>query len=215
MANSKTDFAVPRKPAMIQINDAELFDVVKTGWRYSIAAREDGRKKRGSTSRGEYAMRELRLSKVYQLLEPGPVVLLTTAHNGRANVMTMSWHMMIEFEPPQVACVVSIAIPTRKLAAKVVKVGNSTGRDTDKFAAFELTQVPSARVKPPLIGECFANLECRVTDTRFVAKYNLCILEVVKAWFDPAQKNPKTIHHRGYGTFVVDGRVIHLKSRMR
>ena len=39
----------------------------------------------------------LPLSKVYQLLEPGPVVLLTTAHKGRANVMTMSWHMMVEF----------------------------------------------------------------------------------------------------------------------
>ena len=52
-------------------------------------------------------MRELPLSKVYQLLEPGPVVLLTTARGVHVNVMTMSWHMMIEFEPPQVACVVS------------------------------------------------------------------------------------------------------------
>jgi hypothetical protein len=54
-------------------------------------------------------MRELPLSKVNQLLEPGPVVLLTTARRGRANVMTMSWHMMVEFEPPLVACVVSSA----------------------------------------------------------------------------------------------------------
>ena len=55
-------------------------------------------------------MRELALNKVYQLLEPGPVVLLSTAHHDRANVMTMSWHMMVEFEPPLVACVVSNAI---------------------------------------------------------------------------------------------------------
>ena len=54
-------------------------------------------------------MKKLPLSKVYQLLEPGPVVLLTTARKGRANVMTMSWHMMVEFEPPLVACVVSSA----------------------------------------------------------------------------------------------------------
>jgi flavin reductase (DIM6/NTAB) family NADH-FMN oxidoreductase RutF len=76
-------------------------------------------------------LKDLPLSKVYQLLEPGPVVLLTTAHEGCANVMTMSWHM-VECEPPLVACVVSgadysctalrvtkqcvIAIPTRKLA---------------------------------------------------------------------------------------------------
>ena len=176
-------------------------------------------------------MKELSLSKVYQLLEPGPVVLLTTARKGRANVMTMSWHMMIEFEPPQAACVVSsanysfaalraagecvIAIPTRKLATKVVKIGNSSGRDIDKFAAFGLTPMPSARVAPPLIVDCFANLECKVTDTRFVNKYNLFILEVLKAWIDPAQKNPKTIHHHGYGKFVVDGETLRLKSRMR
>jgi flavin reductase (DIM6/NTAB) family NADH-FMN oxidoreductase RutF len=176
-------------------------------------------------------MKELPLSKVYQLLEPGPVVLLTTARRGRANVMAMSWHMMIEFEPPQVACVVSgndysfaalraagecvIAIPARKLATTVVQVGNSSGRDIDKFAAFGLTKIQAARVRAPLIAECFANLECKVTDTRFVNKYNLFILEVLKAWIDPAQRNPKTIHHRGYGTFVVDGPTIKLKSRMR
>ena len=47
------------------------------------------------------------LSKVYSLLEPGPVVMLTTAQKGKRNVMTMSWHTMLDFEPPLVACVVS------------------------------------------------------------------------------------------------------------
>jgi flavin reductase (DIM6/NTAB) family NADH-FMN oxidoreductase RutF len=176
-------------------------------------------------------MKDLALSKVYQLLEPGPVVLLTTARKGRANVMAMSWHMMVEFEPPLVACVVSnadhsfaalratrecvIAIPALKLAQKVVEVGNSSGRDTDKFTAFGLTPLPAERVAAPLIKECFANLECRVADTRLVNQYNLFVLEVLKAWRDPAQKTPKTIHHHGYGKFVVDGATIRLKSKMR
>ena len=47
------------------------------------------------------------LSRVYQLLEPGPVVLVTTAHKGKANIMTQSWHTMMEFEPPLVGCVIS------------------------------------------------------------------------------------------------------------
>ena len=176
-------------------------------------------------------MKNLPLAKVYQLLEPGPVVLLTTAQKGRADVMTMSWHMMVEFEPPLVACVVSnanfsfaalhatgqcvIALPARKLASKVVKVGNSSGRDIDKFAAFGLTPLPAECVTPPLIAECFANLECKVSDRKLVNRYNLFILEVLKAWIDPKQKNPKTIHHHGYGRFAVDGPTINLKSKMR
>jgi flavin reductase (DIM6/NTAB) family NADH-FMN oxidoreductase RutF len=47
------------------------------------------------------------LSRVYRLLEPGPVVLVTTAHNGKTNIMTQSWHTMMEFEPPLVGCVIS------------------------------------------------------------------------------------------------------------
>ena len=165
-------------------------------------------------------MKDLSLSKVYQLLEPGPVVLLTTARKGRANIMTMSWHMMVDFEPPLVACVVSnanlsfealratkecvIAVPARKLAIKVVGIGNCSGRDVDKFKKHGLTPVPA---------ECFANLECKVVDSRLVSKYNIFILEVVKAWTDPAQKNSKTIHHRGHGKFAVDGEMIRLKSK--
>ena len=174
-------------------------------------------------------MKDLALSKVYQLLEPGPVVLLTTARKGRANIMTLSWYMMVEFEPPLIACVVSnanysfaairatkecvIAIPALELAPKVVAIGNCSGRDVDKFKRFGLTPAAAKRVAPPLVAECFANLECRVVDTRLVNEFNLFILKVLKAWIDPAQKHPKTIHHHGYGRFAVDGEIIKLKSR--
>ena len=52
-------------------------------------------------------MKEFPLSKVFHLLEPGPTVLMTTANNGRNNVMTLSWHMMMDFEPPLIGCVIS------------------------------------------------------------------------------------------------------------
>ena len=176
-------------------------------------------------------MRKFPLSKVCQLIEPGPVVLLATLGKSGPNIMTMSWHMMVDFEPPLIACIVSqgdysfatlrdtgdcvIAIPARKLAAKVAKVGNTSGRDMDKFASFGLTPLPASRVSAPLVAECFANLECRVTDTTLVEAYNLFILKVLAAWIDPKQKNPKTIHHHGYSKFVVDGPAIKLKSKMR
>ena len=173
----------------------------------------------------------LPLGKVYGLLEPGPVVLLTTARRGRPNLMPMSWHTMLEFEPPLIGCVVSdrnfshaalkatrqcvLAIPTVELARQVVRCGNCSGRDSDKFEATGLTALPAKTVAAPLIGECYANLECRVADTRLVNRYGLFLLEVQQAWIDPACKNPHTLHHRGYGSFMVAGETIRLPSRMR
>jgi flavin reductase (DIM6/NTAB) family NADH-FMN oxidoreductase RutF len=84
----------------------------------------------------------------------------------------------------------------------VVQIGNCSGRDVAKFEKFRLTPLPAAHVAPPLIKQCFANVECRVTDTRLVNTYNLFILEVLKAWIDPAQKHRRSIHHHGYERFA-------------
>ncbi|HUK30780.1 MAG TPA: flavin reductase family protein [Candidatus Acidoferrum sp.] len=175
--------------------------------------------------------KELALGEVYRLLEPGPVVLVTSARGGRANVMAMSWHMMVDFEPPIVACVISnrdytfgivkatrecaINIPGVELARKVVACGNVSGREVDKFKKFGLTAAPAARIGAPLIAECFANLECRVIDASWAEKYNIFILEVVKAWIDPSRKNARTLHHCGRGVFMVAGRRIKLPSKAK
>lgn len=171
-------------------------------------------------------MQELRLDQVHRLLQPGPVVLLTTAVNNRPNVMALSWHSMLAQEPPQLACVVSennlscaalndtqecvIAIPALHMADKTVQIGNTSGRDTDKFAAASLTARPAWQVGAPLITECFANLECRVSDTCAMGDYCLFILEVVEAWTDPQQPDPKTFRHPDYGRLVLDGEDVRL-----
>ena len=177
------------------------------------------------------AKRSYPLSKVYGLLEPGPVVLVTTARKERANIMTMSWHTMMEFEPPLIGCVISgrnasfdtlratkecaINIPTLDLAKQVVGIGNCSGLKVDKFEKFGLTPVEAAQVRAPLIAECYASLECRVADTRLVNRYNFFVLEVVEAWVDTAVKQPQTLHHRGNGVFAVAGETIRLRSAMK
>jgi flavin reductase (DIM6/NTAB) family NADH-FMN oxidoreductase RutF len=176
-------------------------------------------------------MRSLPLGKVYGLLEPGPVVLVTSVRKGVANVMAMSWHMMVEFEPPLVACVISdrnftfetvrttrecvIAIPTVELARKVVGCGNCSGRTVDKFRRFGLTPAAASTVAAPLIAECHANLECRLADARLIKRYGMFVWEVTKAWIDPAVRPARTIHHLGYGRFMVAGPTIRIASRMR
>lgn len=172
-------------------------------------------------------MRRLRLGKTFTLMESGPVVLVTT-HDGRKdNIMTISWTMVMDFTPlfaivtgewnhsfaalrKNRECV--IAIPTVDLLDKVVGIGTCSGADTDKFARFKLTPVPAKVVEAPLIKECLANIECKVTD--IIRKHNIVVLEAVAAWIDPARKEKRTLHAVGDGTFIVDGRKIDRRQMM-
>lgn len=169
------------------------------------------------------------LSLVYQLLEPSPVIMVTTSLDNKPNVMTMSWYMMVDFTPPLIACVMGqedysftllkkskecvINIPTVTMAEKMVGIGSTTGAEIDKFKKFGLTPLAASKVAAPLIAECFANLECKVIDMSLAAKYNIFILECVKAWITPGAKRPRTIHHGGNGVFIVDGSIIKLPFR--
>lgn len=176
-------------------------------------------------------MEDYPINKVHRLLEPGPVILITSrAKDGTANVMTCGFHMVVQHELPIFAFVVGpwdhtfdtlrstkecvIAVPPAELANTVVDIGNCSGADVDKFEKFDLTISSGNEVAAPLVNECIANIECRVTETRLVTKYNMFLLEAVQAWSNPELKDHKTFHHRGDGTFMIDGEVIDLQHRM-
>ena len=168
-----------------------------------------------------YTKTDFPVDNVRRFLEPGPIVLVSSAHKGKANIMTMGWHMIMEFVPSLIGCYVwtenhsfemirrsrqcVINIPTEDLAAKVVKIGNSSGRDIDKFAEFGLTARPGTHVRAPLIDECYASFECKLADSSLIRKYSLFVLEVVKAHVATSPKYPKTIHYRGDGEFMISG----------
>jgi flavin reductase (DIM6/NTAB) family NADH-FMN oxidoreductase RutF len=179
------------------------------------------RKRRAIVTRKSYHKKDFPVADVRRFLEPGPVVLVSSAWKGEHDIMTMGWHMILEFEPSLVGCYVwtrnrsfelirrskecVLNVPTVELAQAVVRVGNSSGRDVDKFEAFGLTPVPGREVDAPLIEECYANFECRVVDTSLVRKYSLFVLEVVKAHVATSPKNPRTLHYRGHGEFMIAG----------
>ena len=176
------------------------------------------------------ALKRLALNRVYRCLEPGPVILVSTFRDGKANVMTASSHVVLLPDPPRVGlglgpwnhsyealvssgeCV--IAVPGADLAEKVMDIGNCSGADVDKFQRFRLTALPAGLVAPPLIGQCLYNLECRVCDDRLVEEHFFFIFDVVRAWVNPARKERRTLHHNGDGTFTLSGRTINLKERM-
>jgi len=172
-------------------------------------------------------MRQLALNKAFTLMEPGPVVLVTTHDGKKDNIMTISWTMVMDFTPvfaittgewnhsfaalrKNRECV--IAIPTVDLLDKVVGIGTCSGADTDKFAKFELTPVQAKLVRPPLIQECLANIECKVID--IIKKHNIVVLEAVAAYIDTTRKEKRTVHAVGDGTFIVDGSKIDRKKMM-
>ena len=174
---------------------------------------------------------DLPVAEIRRYLEPGPVVLVSSASGGERNVMTMGWHLVMEFTPALVGCVISSAnhsfglirasrecvinVPTTALADAVVGVGNTSGAEVDKFATFGLTAQKASRVKAPLIAECYANLECRLHDDALVEKYNFFVFEVVKARVAKSPKHPETLHYIGDSVFMVSGKIISRRGQFR
>lgn len=168
--------------------------------------------------------RNLPLDAVRRYLEPGPVVLVTSAHGGERDVMVMGWHTVMEFQPSLIGCVISSAnhshglirasgecvinLPSTGLLEAVLGVGSTTGAEIDKFAAFGLTPEDSERVAAPSIRECHAQFECRLADDTLVDRYDFFIWEVVAARVAGRPAHPETLHYKGDGTFMVSGKVI-------
>jgi flavin reductase (DIM6/NTAB) family NADH-FMN oxidoreductase RutF len=174
--------------------------------------------------RRQFRKHNLPVENVRRYLEPGPIVLVSSAWNGHRNIMTMGWHTVMEFSPSLVGCVISsgnhsfemvrksgecvINVPTTALTGQVIGIGNSSGAEIDKFDHFGLTADKAEKVKAPLIRECYANFECRLADDSLVDKYNFFIWEVVKARAAVSPKYPQTLHYTGDGVFMVSGRII-------
>ncbi|MBK1622288.1 flavin reductase family protein [Afifella marina] len=171
------------------------------------------------------------VSDVRRYLEPGPVVLVSSAHQGAHDIMTMGWHTIMEFSPSLVGCMISagnhsfelirasgecvINLPTTALTETVVKIGNTSGERIDKFTEFGLTEEEAEMVGAPMIGECHANFECRLFEDALVGRYNFFVFEVVKAHVAPEPEHPETLHYKGGGIFMVSGEIIDKSALFR
>src|SRR5258705_1192154 len=178
-----------------------------------------------------FRKRDFPLDQIRRYLESGPIVLVSSAWKGKTNIMTMGWHMMMDFSPALFGCYIwdgnhsfemirkskecVINVPTIDLMNEAVGIGNSRGDKVNKFAEFGLTPVAAAKVDAPLIKECYANFECILADGRLISRYGLFIWEVVKAHVAVFPKYPQTLHYRGEGVFMVAGRSINLRNKFK
>lgn len=163
---------------------------------------------------------------VYRLMHPRNVVLVTSVDaSGRPNIITLAWSVPVSFNPPLVAINVAperyshdlilnqreftVNIPTMEIAKETLFCGRRSGRDYDKFKETKLTAVPAKNVKPPLIKECAAHLECRLHSHHAAGDHTIFVGEVVAAHvnegifdakFDVAKFKP--VLHNGGDDFV-------------
>lgn len=174
-----------------------------------------------------YQKQNFPVDQIRKFIEPGPIVLVSSAWKSEINIMTMGWHIVMEFTPSIIGCYIwtenhsfnmikkskecVINIPTVDMAKTVVHIGNTTGAEINKFEEFGLTALPATKVSAPLIKECYANLECKLVDSSLIKKYSLFVFEIVKAHAAISPKNPKTIHYRGDGQFMVAGDSLNLR----
>ncbi len=171
-----------------------------------------------------YSKKDFPVSEIRRFLEPGPIVLVSSAWKDEMNVMTMGWHMVMGEEPSLIGCYIwdanhsfemirkskecVINVPTFDIAQTVIRIGNSHGSEINKLEEYGLTAVNGSKVGAPLIVECYANFECKLIDTSLIKRYSLFVFEAVKAHVARSPKYPTTLHYRGDGVFMVSGRNI-------
>lgn len=166
------------------------------------------------------------LSSSYRLLHPMHVVLVSCAgKNGKPNIITLAWAMPTSINPPLVAVSIApkryshtlidgtkefvINIPVMKILKEVLFGGRVSGRDYDKFKEVDLTPLPAKNVKPPIIKECAAILECNLHSQFTTGDHTVFVGEIVEACADKeafARKynleKARMIFHLGGNNFV-------------
>ncbi|HEU4622308.1 MAG TPA: flavin reductase family protein [Burkholderiaceae bacterium] len=173
-----------------------------------------------------------------RLINHGPTVLVTSAHDNKRNVMAAAWSMPVNFEPPRIAVVIDastytkdlvcasgafgICIPGAGMIDTVYGVGNTSGRDTDKFVKYAINAFAGSTCGVPLIEQgCAAWLECRLlAEPRTQSAYDTFFGEVIAAAADTRifsngrwllnneHADLHTIHHLGGGSFITAGNVL-------
>lgn len=176
-----------------------------------------------------------------RLVNHGPTVLVTSAHEGRRNIMAAAWSMPVEFTPPRIAVVIDkktytralvmasgtfgICVPGASLVDMTYAVGSTSGREADKIAKYGIPTRPGPVLGLPVLEQgLVAWLECRlIPEPHTQDAYDTCFGEVVAAaadarafsdghWhFDDGMPELCTIHHLGGGNFVRGGNVVRAK----
>lgn len=135
--------------------------------------------------------------KPYRPVHPSPAALVTSvSEDGRPNIITLGEVFNVSVSQPVILGIAIakpryshklisatreyvVNLPTAAMVEAVDRCGTVSGREVDKFAQFGLTAVAAEKVRPPLIGECPINIECRVIGIQEVGDHDLFLGEAL------------------------------------
>ncbi len=171
----------------------------------------------------------LDVTRIARLINHGPTVLASCCDGNVRNIITLAWATPVSIEPPMVAIAVAparfshqliersgefaINVPGSVLLPAVWYCGTHSGREGDKFDAAGLTGSDAASISAPLVAECFAHIECSITDSPTVGDHTLFVGEAVSARIEEdafdghlrLAEPYNTLHHLGGTRFVTTG----------
>jgi flavin reductase (DIM6/NTAB) family NADH-FMN oxidoreductase RutF len=187
---------------------------------------------------GDNAMNKVMVSPetATKLINHGPVVIVSVGDTSKDNLFAVAWNMPIRKVPPMVAIEsgkahysydfivktgeFGINVPSARIAEKVFRAGTISGAATDdKWRDVGLTRQAPSAIKPPLVAEAVANLECRVCQVVDLGASSLLIAQVVAAAADETVFDGNTwrfdtglelLHHIGGNKFSVATKLIEI-----
>ncbi|MDQ1280609.1 MAG: hypothetical protein QG670_1872 [Thermoproteota archaeon] len=175
---------------------------------------------------------DVELSRCRGFLYPRNTVLVTcVGKDGKPNIITCEDSMPTSYQPPMVAVCISskrysyrliiesgefvINIPTIDIVKEVLTCGRTSGQDIDKFKMARLTPIPAQLVRAPLIKECIAHLECKLSQQLETGDHTIFVGNVIKASADQGVftevfdlKKVKPVLHIGGDTFTTTTKTI-------
>lgn len=141
-----------------------------------------------------------RSMKPSTMLNPVPVVMVSSGTMEQANIITIAWAGTVCSEPPMVSISVRperhsygiikqtgefvINLVTEDLVKSCDYCGVKSGREIDKFAKLNLTKLESETVAAPSIAQSPVRLECKVKQTIPLGSHDVFLAEVTGVTVD-------------------------------
>lgn len=154
------------------------------------------------------------MEKLYRLLYPMRVVLVTSKYGKKENVMAAAWCFPISMDPPLFGVSISrkrysheliskgkafgINLVGKEMEKEALLAGRSSGKEKDKFAEFCINK-EYGNLGIPLLKDSYASIECKLVKEMDLGDHVLFVGEAVNI---VRRKEGKGLYHAGEDKFI-------------